>query len=56
LKRSKQAAGESRAGSEREEYNRPDFIKMTSNKQLNFLQHIMSVLKENGSGGGGLAG
>jgi type I restriction enzyme M protein len=34
--------------SEREEYNRPDFIKTTSNKQLNFLQHIMSVLKENG--------
>lgn len=34
--------------SEREEYNRPDFIKSTSNKQLNFLQHIMSVLKENG--------
>lgn len=34
--------------SEREEYNRPDFIKTTSNKQLNFLQHIMSVLRENG--------
>lgn len=33
---------------EREEYNRPDFIKSTSNKQLNFLQHIMSVLAENG--------
>ena len=33
---------------EREEYNRPDFIKSTSNKQLNFLQHIMSVLTENG--------
>ncbi len=30
---------------EREEYNRPDFIKSTSNKQLNFLQHIMSILK-----------
>jgi type I restriction enzyme M protein len=29
---------------EREEYNRPDFIKTTSNKQLNFLQHIMSAL------------
>jgi type I restriction enzyme M protein len=29
---------------EREEYNRPDFIKTTSNKQLNFLQHIMSIL------------
>ncbi len=34
--------------SKREEYNRPDFIKTTSNKQLNFLQHIMSILKENG--------
>jgi type I restriction enzyme M protein len=34
--------------SEREEYNRPDFIKSTSNKQLNFLQHIMSTLKDTG--------
>lgn len=34
--------------SEREEYNRPDFIKTTSNKQLNFLQHIMSILKIDG--------
>jgi type I restriction enzyme M protein len=33
---------------EREEYNRPDFIKTTSNKQLNFLQHIMSVLATDG--------
>lgn len=33
---------------EREEYNRPDFIKSTSNKQLNFLQHIMSILAVNG--------
>lgn len=33
---------------EREEYNRPDFIKTTSNKQLNFLQHIMSSLKIDG--------
>lgn len=33
---------------EREEYNRPDFIKTTSNKQLNFLQHIMSVLTDDG--------
>ncbi len=33
---------------EREEYNRPDFIKTTSNKQLNFLQHIMSILAING--------
>lgn len=34
---------------EREDYNGPDFIKSTSNKQLNFLQHIMSVLAENGA-------
>ena len=33
---------------EREEYNREDFIKTTSNKQLNFLQHIMSILNING--------
>ena len=33
---------------EREEYNRDDFIKTTSNKQLNFLQHIMSILNING--------
>lgn len=33
---------------ERDEYNRPDFIKTTSNKQLNFLQHIMSILKIDG--------
>jgi type I restriction enzyme M protein len=33
---------------EREEYNRPDFIKTTSKKQLNFLQHIMSSLNING--------
>jgi type I restriction enzyme M protein len=33
---------------ERDEYNRPDFIKTTSNKQLNFLQHIMSILDMDG--------
>jgi type I restriction enzyme M protein len=33
---------------EHEEYNRPDFIKTTSNKQLNFLQHIMSILAIDG--------
>lgn len=33
---------------ERDEYNRPDFIKTTSNKQLNFLQHIMSILEIDG--------
>lgn len=29
-------------------YNRPDFIVTTSNKQLNFLQHIMSMLNTTG--------
>ena len=33
---------------EREESNRTDFIKTTSNKQLNFVQHIMSILKIDG--------
>ena len=35
-------------GVEKEEYQRDDFIATTSNKQLNFLQHIMSILKING--------
>ena len=30
------------------ELNRPDFYKETSNNQLNFLQHIMLLLKQNG--------
>lgn len=30
------------------EIERPDFVATTSNKQLNFLQHIMSVLQING--------
>ena len=29
-------------------YNRPDFWATTSNKQLNFLQHVKSLLKNNG--------
>lgn len=29
-------------------YNRQDFVVTTSNKQLNFLQHIMSMLKSDG--------
>jgi type I restriction enzyme M protein len=33
---------------EREDYDRQDFFVTTSNKQLNFLQHIMTVLGENG--------
>lgn len=34
---------------EREVYERDDFKVTTSNKQLNFLQHIVSILKENGT-------
>ncbi|MBQ9875724.1 MAG: N-6 DNA methylase, partial [Campylobacter sp.] len=33
---------------QRENYERDDFIATTSNKQINFLQHIMSVLKIGG--------
>jgi type I restriction enzyme M protein len=33
---------------EREDYDRQDFFVTTSNKQLDFLQHIMTVLAENG--------
>lgn len=38
-----------RIGTEKQSYVRDDFIVETGNKQLNFLQHIMSVLKPNGS-------
>lgn len=34
---------------EREDYDRQDFFVTTSNKQLNFLQHVMTILAENGS-------
>ncbi|MGJ5050038.1 N-6 DNA methylase [Bradyrhizobium oligotrophicum] len=34
--------------SERDDYDRQDFFVTTSNKQLNFLQHIMTVLSANG--------
>jgi type I restriction enzyme M protein len=34
--------------SEREDYDRQDFFVTTSNKQLNFLQHIMSALAPEG--------
>jgi type I restriction enzyme M protein len=34
---------------ERQDYVREDFTVTTSNKQLNFLQHIMSVLKPGGT-------
>lgn len=33
---------------EREDYEREDFKFTTSNKQLNFLQHIMTVMESNG--------
>jgi type I restriction enzyme M protein len=36
---------------ERESYERDDFIASTSNNQLNFLQHIMSILKRGGRAG-----
>ncbi|MGH8073526.1 MAG: type I restriction-modification system subunit M [Lysobacter sp.] len=36
---------------ERENYEREDFKFTTSNKQLNFLQHIMTVLEANGRAG-----
>ncbi|HYM03536.1 MAG TPA: class I SAM-dependent DNA methyltransferase [Stellaceae bacterium] len=34
---------------EREDYQRADFRVTTSNKQLNFLQHVMTILKEDGT-------
>jgi len=36
---------------EREDYERGDFKFTTSNKQLNFLQHIMTVMQGNGRAG-----
>ncbi len=36
---------------EREDYDRQDFFVTTSNKQLNFLQHIMTVLAPTGEAG-----
>lgn len=33
---------------EKEDYNREDFIASTSNKQINFLQHIMTILNSHG--------
>jgi type I restriction enzyme M protein len=35
---------------ERQDYVREDFTVTTSNKQLNFLQHIMTILKPGGTG------
>jgi type I restriction enzyme M protein len=36
---------------ERENYEREDFKFTTSNKQLNFLQHIMTIMADNGRAG-----
>ncbi|MBG6081118.1 type I restriction enzyme M protein [Rubrivivax gelatinosus] len=36
---------------EREDYERDDFKFTTGNKQLNFMQHIMTVMAENGRAG-----
>lgn len=40
---------ETRLAKEREVYSRTDFIATTTNKQLNFVQHIKSLLKVNGT-------
>lgn len=40
--------GEGKAAKESLVYERPDFWATTSNKQLNFLQHVNSLLKING--------
>jgi type I restriction enzyme M protein len=39
---------EGEVSKERESYERDDFWATTSNKQLNFLQHVKSILKING--------
>ena len=41
--------GDGEAETEREDYQRPDFTETTGNKQLNFLQHVMTILAENGT-------
>ena len=41
--------GDGEAETEREDYQRPDFSETTGNKQLNFLQHVMTILAENGT-------
>ncbi len=40
--------GEGKAGRESQVYERPDFSATTSNKQLNFLQHVKTITKING--------
>ncbi len=34
---------------EREDYERPDFTETTSNKQINFVQHVMTILAPGGT-------
>lgn len=41
--------GDGEAETEREDYQRPDFGVTTGNKQLNFVQHIMTVLAPGGT-------
>ena len=41
--------GDGEAETEREDYERPDFPVITGNKQLNFLQHVMTILAPNGT-------
>ena len=41
--------GDGKAGRQSQVYERPDFSATTSNKQLNFLQHVKTITKINGS-------
>ena len=42
-------SGDGEIETEREDYQRPDFGVTTGNKQLNFLQHVMTVLAPGGT-------
>jgi len=42
---------EGKVSKEKESYEREDFWATTSNKQLNFLQHVRTLLKQNGRAG-----
>lgn len=50
VKNKKTGEVELRVEAERDIYNRDDFFVNTSNKQLNFVMHIMSMLKVGGTG------
>jgi len=41
--------GDGKAGRQSQVYERPDFSATTSNKQLNFLQHVKTITKINGT-------